>query len=171
MSADHVPHPARGSPVSSRTHSPSQDALAAWSESAGAVRSHLSIVCEQHEDLVLLRLEGELDAYTARVFRHEVGRWDVTAVQLVVDLSAVGLLDSAGLGALISLRNEADRAGHTVAIIRPGGGAIARLVRLCGLHRAFVIDADLRGVRRALRCRRDPMSAVGGGRPRSGAWA
>jgi len=120
---------------------------------------------------VFLRLEGELDIYTAGAFRRAMGRWDVAAVQLVLDLSMVGLLDSAGLGALISLRNEADRAGRTVAIIRPGGSALARLLRLCGVHRAFVIEADLAGVRRALRSRREPMSAVGGGRPRNGAWA
>jgi len=140
-------------------------------DAVSAACSRLSIACEQHERFVLVRLEGELDTYTARAFRHEVGRWDPATVQLVFDLSRVRLLDSAGLGALVSLRNEADRAGRTVALIRPTNGALARLFRLCGLHRAFAIEADLPGVRRALAAHRRPLTGVGGGRPRSGAWA
>ena len=170
MSADFVPDGARGHPEPRGLTRRSSDALAAWSESAGAPRSSLSIVCERHEDLVLVRLQGELDTYTAGAFRQEIVRWDAAAPQLVLDLGGVGLLDSAGLGALVSLRNEADRAGRTIAIVRPGGSAVAHLLRLCGLHRAFVIAADLAGVRRTLRDPQNPASAVGGGRPRGGVW-
>src|SRR5438874_4774015 len=73
--------------------------------------SSLSVERRSHEDLVQVVLEGQLDVYTTPRFREQVRGCNPASTQLVIDLTAVSLLDSAGLGELISLRNEADRGG------------------------------------------------------------
>jgi anti-sigma B factor antagonist len=111
--------------------------------------SSLSIECEAHDDLVLVALEGELDIYTTSAFREHVRRYDPAAVPLVIDLTAVSLLDSAGLGGLISLRNEADRGGARLGLVCPRH-RLTRLFRVTGLRSAFAFGHDLATVRAAL---------------------
>jgi anti-anti-sigma factor len=114
-----------------------------------AAASGLSVTAEEREDLVLVALEGPLDAYTTPGFREEVRRYDPAETRLVIDLTGVGLLDSAGLSALLSLRNEAHRGGAQLGLICPQR-ALARLFWLTGLRAAFVFGHDLAAVRAAL---------------------
>ena len=85
----------------------------------GDGRSALGITCQTLGDLVLVGLRGELDVYTSPGFREHVRRYDPAEVQLAIDLTEVGLLDSAGLGGLISLRNEVHRAGRSLGLVCP----------------------------------------------------
>ena len=70
----------------------------------------LTINRRTESGLTILHLEGELDIYTVGAFRSESDKLDPGEAQVVVDLSDVSLLDSSGLGALVSLLNRA-RAG------------------------------------------------------------
>ncbi|MDX6646275.1 MAG: hypothetical protein QOK40_2002 [Miltoncostaeaceae bacterium] len=127
---------------------------------AAPALSTLSVGCEEHEDLVLVSLAGELDTYTSPVFREHVRRYEPAAVQLVIDLTAVSLLDSSGLGALMSLRNEADRGGGQLGLVCPRH-RLTRLFRITGLRPAFAFGHDLATVRAELAARRRGRAPAG----------
>ena len=121
-----------------------------------AAGSALSVNCEERKGLVVLRLAGDLDTYTTPGFTEHVRRYDPAEVQLVIDLTGVGLLDSAGLSALVSLRNRAHREGARLGLVCPD----RRLVRLfwfTGLRPAFAFGDELPAVCEALAPRADPM--------------
>jgi anti-sigma B factor antagonist len=131
-------------------------------EPAGTPVSGLSIACKELEDLVVVGLVGELDVYTTPAFREEVRRYDPAEVQLVIDLVGIRLLDSAGLGALVSLRNEAHRGGGWLGLVCPDRH-LARLFWVTGLRAAFAFGENLTAVRAAVaEARRD---RVGAGHP------
>jgi anti-sigma B factor antagonist len=110
--------------------------------------SALSVAREEHADLLLIAVGGALDTYTVPVFAEHVDRLEPAEIQLVIDLSGVGLLDSAGLSALVSLRNRAHRDGAQLGLICPR--PLARLFWVTGLRPAFAFGDDLAAVRAAL---------------------
>lgn len=61
---------------------------------------------------------------------------------LVVDLAGLRFLDCAGLGALVSLRLEAEQAGLPFALARPPL-PVARLIRLAGGPALFCVHPKL----------------------------
>ena len=124
---------------------------------AQAVPSTLSVAVTEHADLVVVALEGELDIYTASVFRERVRQYDPAEVQMVIDLAQVSLLDPGGLGALLSLRNEAG--GAPLGLICPNR-RLGRLLWATGVRSAFVVEDDLAAVRAALQV---SYAAPGGG--------
>ena len=115
-------------------------------EATGKLPSALSVTCETFEDLVLIALQGELDVYTSSTFRKHVRRYDPAEVQLVIDLAGVRLLDSAGLGGLVSLRNEAHRSGGRLGLVCPRRD-LSRLFWATGLRPAFAFGDDLAALR------------------------
>lgn len=81
----------------------------------------------------LCRPVGELDAYTVGQFRDALG--ELTAAErLLIDLSSVPFMDSAGLGALIGGIRRAREAGGEVAVAcsRP---TLTRLLHTTGFDR------------------------------------
>ena len=81
----------------------------------------LEVTTEAREGVTLVTLGGELDIYTVAGFRHDLENVDPAAQPLVIDLTEVTLLDSSGLGALVSLLNRArteGRADDTEDVIR-----------------------------------------------------
>ena len=93
----------------------------------------LEITVEHHDGYVLCRPTGELDAYTVALFREAL-----TALgeekYVLVDLSDVPFMDSAGLGALIGgIRRARENDGDVaVACNRP---ALTRLLHTTGFDR------------------------------------
>ncbi|MEE1521497.1 MAG: STAS domain-containing protein, partial [Acidimicrobiales bacterium] len=93
----------------------------------------LEITVERHDGYVLCRPAGELDAYTVAQFREaltELGE----EKYVLVDLSDVPFMDSAGLGALIGgIRRARENDGDVaVACNRP---ALTRLLHTTGFDR------------------------------------
>ena len=111
--------------------------------------SALSVNAEERDGLIVLRLDGDLDTYTTRTFREHLRGYDPAEDQLVIDLAGVRLLDSTGLGALVSLRNRARRDGGRLGIICPDPH-LMRLFWFTGLRPAFAFGNDLETVRSAL---------------------
>lgn len=109
----------------------------------------LTVTSTNHGELMVLALEGELDIYTVGAFRQESEKIDPGAAQVVVDLTDVTLLDSSGLGALVSLLNRARAADGLLGIVCPQRH-LRRVFEITGLRRAFVFGDDLDGVRAAL---------------------
>jgi anti-sigma B factor antagonist len=136
-----------------RAHPHARARQRAPAEPAAIVLSELAVNCEAHEDLVLVALDGDLDTYTTPAFREHLRRYDPAEVQLVIDLTGVRLLDSAGLGALMSLGNEAHRAGGALGVVCPSH-SLVRVFWVTGLRPAFVFGDDLAAMRAALAARR-----------------
>jgi len=69
---------------------------------------------QQRDGVLVLALEGSLDAMTAATFKPEVvAIADSKALQIVCDLSPLTLIDSTGVGVLISLfKRTRAQGGH-----------------------------------------------------------
>jgi anti-anti-sigma factor len=93
----------------------------------------LDIEVERGDAYTLCRPVGELDAYTVGQFREALGELaEVDA--LLIDLSSVPFMDSAGLGALIGgIRRTREGGGEvSVACSRP---TLTRLLHTTGFDR------------------------------------
>jgi anti-sigma B factor antagonist len=100
----------------------------------------LEINVDETGEYTVCRPVGELDAFTVGQFREvltELGG----SQRLVIDLSGVPFLDSAGLGALIGGVRRAREAGGDVAVYgaRP---AVARLLHTTGFDRVASVSDD-----------------------------
>ena len=85
-------------------------------------------------DAFVLSLYGELDIATARVLERKLGMARSSRSQKVVlDLSGLHFIDSAGLHALLQARDELRRSGRDLAL-RRGPRAVQRVFE--------VVDAD-----------------------------
>jgi anti-sigma B factor antagonist len=93
----------------------------------------LEIQVERADDYTVCRPVGELDAYTVGQFREALSEL-ATTPRLLIDLSAVPFMDSAGLGALIGGIRRAREAGGDVAVAcsRP---TLTRLLHTTGFDR------------------------------------
>ena len=101
----------------------------------------LDIMINEADGYRICRPTGELDAFTVGQFREALAEMGGTG-RLVIDLSGVPFLDSAGLGALIGGVRRAREAGGDVAVYgaRP---AVARLLQTTGFDRvASVTDSE-----------------------------
>jgi anti-sigma B factor antagonist len=89
------------------------------------------------EGCVVCRPVGDLESFTVSIFRQALAEMtDHTC--LIIDLSAVPFVDSAGLGALIGgIRRTRDRGGQVaVACSRP---TLVRLLRNTGFDRIVTV--------------------------------
>jgi len=92
-------------------------------------------------DQVICRLTGELDLSAVAQFRQALA--DVPSPsRVLIELSSVSFVDSAGLGALIGgIRRTRDRGGNAAVVChRPG---LSRLLRTIGLDRLVTISDDI----------------------------
>ena len=93
------------------------------------------------------RLGGELDLSAAPAFRRALA--DVpSGARVLLDMSAVTFVDSAGLGALVgAIRRSRDGGGDAAVCARPG---LSRLLRTVGLDRLVTISQDIQSAMGAL---------------------
>ena len=93
----------------------------------------LEIEVDRQDTHTLCRPIGELDAYTVASFRDALGSL-ATEPRMVIDLSEVPFMDSAGLGALIGgIRRAREHGGEVaVACSRP---TLTRLLHTTGFDR------------------------------------
>lgn len=105
----------------------------------------LDVTTEAREGVTLVVLGGELDIYTVAGFREYLEGIDPTAAPLVIDLTDVTLLDSSGLGALVSLLNRVRAGDGRLGLICPHR-RLRRVFEITGLRRAFVFGDDLPAV-------------------------
>jgi len=109
----------------------------------------LDVSTTEHEQLVVVALAGEFDVYTVAAFRAELERVGHFARPIIVDLTGVTLLDSSGIGALVSLLNQARSDGGSVGVICPHA-TLRRVFEITGLRDAFAFGDDLDAVRAAM---------------------
>jgi anti-sigma B factor antagonist len=108
----------------------------------------LDIQVEAAEAVTVCRPVGELDAYTVGQFREALAEL-ATTPRLLIDLSEVPFMDSAGLGALIGGIRRAREAGGDVAVAcsRP---TLTRLLHTTGFDRIVPVTETVEGAASAL---------------------
>jgi anti-sigma B factor antagonist len=108
----------------------------------------LEIHVDERDRYSVCRPVGELDAFTVGQFREALSELSGVPA-LLIDLSGVPFLDSAGLGALIGGVRRAREAGGDVAVYgaRP---AVARLLHTTGFDRVASVADDEQGAAEAL---------------------
>lgn len=108
----------------------------------------LEIEVEETDGYTLCRPVGELDAYTVTTFRESLGEL-ANHPQVVIDLSDVPFMDSAGLGALIGGIRRARENGGEVAVAcrRP---TLTRLLHTTGFDRIVPVTETVEDAAAAL---------------------
>ena len=108
----------------------------------------LEIQVEEAVEHTVCRPIGELDAYTVAQFREVLATFAGIA-RLIIDLSDVPFMDSAGLGALIGgIRRARENDGEVaVACGRP---TLTRLLHTTGFDRIVPVADSLEGALEAL---------------------
>jgi anti-sigma B factor antagonist len=101
----------------------------------------VEIHIEETADYTLCRPSGELDAYTVGEFREALG--GVTGARaLLIDLSDVPFMDSAGLGALIGGIRRTREGGGEVAVAC-SRQSLTRLLHTTGFDRIVPVAESL----------------------------
>ena len=108
----------------------------------------LEIHIEQAESYTLCRPSGEIDAYTVGSFREALTNL-AESERLVIDLSDVPFMDSAGLGALIGGIRKVREAEGAVAVScdRP---TLLRLLHTTGFDLIVPVTESLEDAEEAL---------------------
>ena len=94
-------------------------------------------VTVDEDDLVTIHAAGKLDIYTVPRLRMKMSRYDPATGMVVLDVSRVTLIDSAGLGTLLSYANQARRAGVRLGLIC--GDELIQVLQIARLAEAFDI--------------------------------
>jgi len=94
-------------------------------------------------DACILTISGEVDIYTSPALKSALAAAAVDGCRvLVVDLNAVGFIDSSGLGVLVGALRRAREAGGDLRVVS-GQETVARILRITGLDRVFALHATL----------------------------
>lgn len=96
----------------------------------------------------MCRPVGELDAFTVSQFRQALAQL-ATSPRLLIDMSAVPFVDSAGLGALIGGIRRARELGGDVAV-SCGRPTLTRLLHTTGFDRIVTVAGTLEEAAAAL---------------------
>jgi anti-anti-sigma factor len=93
----------------------------------------LTVSTEQHGDVTVVEVAGELDMATAPQLQNEVSQLvDAGQVRLVFDLANVSFCDSTGLSVFVRTRNRCETAGGEVRLAAPQR-AVQRILEVSGL--------------------------------------
>ena len=93
-------------------------------------------------DSVTLRIEGELDAMTAPELRPTIDSLaEETPRLVIVDLSALRMIDSSGVGAIVSLYKRLRSSGGTVQVSGLRGQPLA-IFQVLRLDRVFPVASS-----------------------------
>lgn len=108
----------------------------------------LRIELVEEDQYTICRPVGELDAYTVGQFREALGQLASTP-KLLIDMSEVPFVDSAGLGALIGGIRRAREVGGDVAVCcsRP---TLVRLLHTTGFDRIVTVVDTVEEAARSL---------------------
>ena len=127
---------------------PDRTAAATISRRVPGGEAVLDIQVDEADSYTVCRPVGELDAYTVGQFRDALGEL-ADKRYLLIDLSSVPFMDSAGLGALIGGIRRAREAGGDVAVAcsRP---TLTRLLHTTGFDRIVPVTETVESAVAAL---------------------
>ena len=90
----------------------------------------------------VLHVVGELDTLTAPLLAVRLAEQQSAVHKLVVDLSEVSFLGSAGLAALVEAKDAADQHGGELLVV-PGSRIAKRALEATGLLSLFTVADDV----------------------------
>jgi anti-sigma B factor antagonist len=94
-------------------------------------------------DCAVLRVTGEVDAYTAPMLREQIRELSAKgAMHLIIDLSQVDFLDSTGLGTLVGGLKRLREAGGSLALAIDTP-RILRIFQITGLTRVLAVQQSV----------------------------
>jgi anti-sigma B factor antagonist len=108
----------------------------------------LDIQVDLDANITVCRPVGELDAFTVSQFRQSLAEL-ASSPCLLIDLSGVPFVDSAGLGALIGGIRRVRELGGDVAVACPRP-TLTRLLRTTGFDRIVTVTATVEEAMSAL---------------------
>jgi anti-anti-sigma factor len=92
--------------------------------------------------VVIVRVSGFLDAHTFEELEEAItGNFREGRFKIVVDLSRVGYISSAGAGVFIGALSEAQENGGNIVILKPTR-AVNEVFELLGLTQIFTVEDD-----------------------------
>lgn len=86
----------------------------------------------------IVALDGEIDISTAPLLARALEDGEQQAPTLVVDMSAVGFIDSSGLRELVEAHRRLDEAGRRLLIVAPSA-CVSRALEVSGLEQRLEI--------------------------------
>lgn len=104
---------------------------------AGDGESLLSVAVEQVEGVATVRVRGDLDLASKGELRRTLGELALGVEPIVVDLSEVDFIDSAGLGALVNAHKRVRLLQGSLVTVCPPQSRASHLIRITGLTRVF----------------------------------
>ncbi|MBO5411564.1 MAG: STAS domain-containing protein [Clostridia bacterium] len=97
----------------------------------------MRIDAERRDNVLYLRLNGEMDEYTAGIARRDVDRlaetYATVSERAVFDLSGLSFMDSTGIGFLIGRYKKFKRYGVPVYVTNPSVGT-DRILEMSGVY-------------------------------------
>ncbi len=93
-------------------------------------------ISENAADEIEVRVSGELDLCTSSQLQGHMSGLEGRKTTVILDLRAVSFLDSTGLRALWTIRQQMASAGGTL-LLRSPSDAVARVLRLTKLDKVF----------------------------------
>ena len=104
----------------------------------------VTFAVEHHEGVLVVRIGGELDLLTVPELRvRVVAAIEQTTGPVVIDLTDVGFLSSAGLQLLISVHSDLAAEHRKVGLVTGDNRPVVRPLQVTGLDRLLVIYPDL----------------------------
>ena len=107
---------------------------------------------ERDDETVVALLTGEVDMSNAATVRQQIAE-AVTPDDdaLIVDMSELSFIDSAGLHSLIELGTVLDERRQQLLLCLPPGSTIRRAIEIIGLPQAVSVYSDRREAMEAVR--------------------
>ena len=100
---------------------------------------------ERHESTAVAILDGELDTSTIGEVGVKLRRIAENKLyRVVIDLTDVTYLDSAGINLLYAVRGDVQARQQELHLVVGPGSPIERMLQLVGADRAFPVHASLR---------------------------
>lgn len=111
-------------------------------ESTPSPEDHLQVTAEPDgPGVVVVHVTGDLDLYTASVLHERLWPHLEQNDMVVIDLSGVAFLGSAGLSELVAAHDTATRNGVRIRLVATGH-AVLRPLEVTGLRTAFdIVDS------------------------------
>ena len=92
-------------------------------------------------DRSLIIVKGDIDAYGGHILRDAITEGLQLENDVVIDMSEVNFVDSAGVGVLVGGHRAAQKAGVNFVIRRPSH-RVAVLLEVTGLTRLFTVEGE-----------------------------
>jgi anti-sigma B factor antagonist len=86
----------------------------------------------------VLIVDGDIDYHTVDGFRDRAQEAFPPGQPVVLDLAAVGFMDSTAIGALVHLRRRAGDAADVLTIVRPHRNVVS-VLRVAGMSEYFTL--------------------------------